>query len=336
MTDVEEQISTVLTSQANAMRVPEVVPGERLARVVELPPAPRRPAFAVAIAAAVVLVLAGGVALTQRDAKPPTAVLPASNSIPLHFATPTVVMDAASVDVITADRTWVPTSDLVVDGDPGILNTSTTLELTWYDNGIEQRINIYFVSDGVDWWANEIRTYDGEPEGEWIAPIALGEFFRSPLGTAFVGDLDLPNLRIHGMTLQAFRRPSVCDNPAVPVALLADFPRINATIGEFGTTFQIIDTATCTAIPVAPYTFEYASDNPTIVSVDPAEEIPGYPPTKTRISLRLVANGQVLVHATVRNGAGDIVDSTDMHITVGPSLADTSTGDTLAPSITGG
>ena len=47
--------------------------------------------------------------------------------------------------------------------------------------GVEMRLNIYFASDGHDWWANEIRTYNGKSPGDWIE--YTGTFFRTPLGT---------------------------------------------------------------------------------------------------------------------------------------------------------
>lgn len=335
MTDIENHIRTVLRCEADAMRVPDARPGERVARVVYLP-VPRRRARVAMAAAAAVLVVAGGVVLAQRRAEPG----PAASNIPalpaFHFETPTVLLDADSVEVIAADRTWVPTVDLIVHGDPGLPNEYTTLELTWHDGGIEQRINMYFTSDGVDWWANEIRTYDGQ--GDWFEPVAAGEYFRSPLGTAFIGDLDLPNLRIHSMTIEAFRRPAICDNPTAPISLLADFPVIDAGVGGFVASFQMVDTATCASLPVAAYTFEYTTADPTIVAIDPPEVIPEYPAIKTRVGLELLTPGTTTVYATAKNGAGEVVDTAEMQVRVQPpsdDLAteeDTATIDTVAVS----
>jgi hypothetical protein len=337
MTDVENHIRTVLHREADSMRVPDARPGERVARIVQLP-VPRRRARVAMAAAVTVLVVAGGVVLAQRRAEP----LPAASDIPalpaFHFETPTVVLDADSVEVIAADRTWIPTGDLIVGGDPGTPNQYTTLELTWHDGGIEQRINMYFNSDGVDWWANEIWTYDGQEDGAWFEPLAAGEYFRSPLGTAFIGDLDLPNLRIHSMTIEAFRRPAICDNPTAPISLLADYPVIDAGVGGFGASFQMVDTATCASLPVAAYTFEYTTADPTIVAIDPPEVIPEYPAIKTYVGLELLTPGTTTVYATAKNGAGEVVDTAEMQVTVQPpsdDLAteeDTATIDTVAAS----
>ncbi len=287
-----------------------------------------------AAASIAVLGTAGIVALSSRDeTPPPPAALPAASqpATGLHLATPTVTLDAASLEVIIGDLVAVPTEDLVVDGDPGMPNEYTSLELTWHNGDIEQRVHLYFASDGVDWWVSEIRTYDGQQPGDWFEPIATGEFFRSPLGTPFVGDLDLPNLQIHDMTLDAFLPPDVCNNTLAPIALLADYPTIDAPVGGFGASFQMIDTATCTPVAVAPYEFDYVSDDPTIVKVEYSEPIDGYPEIKTRVGLTLAAPGTTTVHATARNTTGEIVSTADMHVTVGPAVNDEVSTDTTTP-----
>jgi hypothetical protein len=69
-----------------------------------------------------------------------------------------------------------------------------TLEVTWFEHDVEQRINMYFGSDGSDWWVDEIRTYDGYDPGEWV--YAYGPFFRTPLGQAFEGDVQVELLGV--------------------------------------------------------------------------------------------------------------------------------------------
>jgi hypothetical protein len=316
MTNIEDQIRVVMTSQADAMRVPDARPGQQMARVIDIPTA-RRPVRLLMVAAAAVLVVVAVVALTQRrDGSSGVADPAAAGALPVHFETPTVVLDAGSVQVILGDQTFAPTADLRVESDPGTPNEYTTLELTWHEGGVEQRINMYFQSDGVDWWANEIRTYDGN-RADWMEPAAQGQYFKSPLGTAYTGNVDLPNLRIEGMTLQAFRRPSACDNPTSPLALVADYPRIDSVPGGFGASFQVLDTATCSALPVASFSFEYTSDDPSVAVVPAQQEvIPDYPAAKTRIDIRLVAAGQTTIHAVARDAGGNIAGTADMHVTV--------------------
>ena len=69
-----------------------------------------------------------------------------------------------------------------------------TLEVIWFEHEVEQRLNMYFGSDGTDWWVDEIRTYDGYDPGEWV--YAYGPFFQTPLGEAFEGDVEVDLLGI--------------------------------------------------------------------------------------------------------------------------------------------
>ena len=70
-------------------------------------------------------------------------------------------------------------------GDP----TYATFESKWMENGREMRLYIYFQADSTHWWANEIDTYDGQLQGDWVT--YKGRFFESPLGQPFNGNLDL-------------------------------------------------------------------------------------------------------------------------------------------------
>jgi hypothetical protein len=328
MTVIEDRIRNVLSSQSAAMSLPEATPDEQFARVTPLPTPPRRSRMLIATAAAVLLI-ATGVALTQRRTESAVGDSPAAGS-PLRFETPTVLLEAASVEVTVGGKTFVPNPDVSVAGDPGLSKESTTLELTWHEQSVEQRINIYFASDGTDWWANEIRTYDGSSDSKWIEQ--QGEFFKSSLGSAYIGDLDLSNLKIHGMRLEAFRRPSACDNPTTPLALVADFPQIDSVAGGgYGATLQVIDTTTCDAQAVGAFTFDYQSDNPGVATVTPQQEtIAGYPPTKTRVELVLVAPGLTTIHAVATDEDGTVVGTADMHVIVRPGDA-TITLDTGLP-----
>ena len=48
---------------------------------------------------------------------------------------------------------------------------------------------MYFEADDTDWWVREIRTYDGQAQGDWVT--ANGPFFKTPLGAAFEGDVTI-------------------------------------------------------------------------------------------------------------------------------------------------
>ena len=128
-----------------------------------------------------------------------------------------VHLTADGLHVVTAGRTFTaegitPTE---IHSDPGG-STYRTLEIVWPEAGVEMRMNIYFAADDTHWWATEIRTYDGQPRGDWL--IWHGHFFETPLGGTWSGDLDLTDgvgrnngegpvtgdLHISGMQLTAF------------------------------------------------------------------------------------------------------------------------------------
>jgi hypothetical protein len=277
----------------------------------------------------------------------PSAVTEPQTSEPaFRFETATVLLEADTVEVITPTGAFRPTADVVVHGDPGMPEERTTLELTWHD-GAEQRLFIYFASDGRTWWANEIRTYDGTDREDWLEPGTTGRFFESPLGTAYTGEIDLPNLRVTGVNLQAFVPPEACNTPTAPVALIADYPSIvSGTPGGYGASFQVFDTSTCTPLPIKDYAFEYAVDDPTVAVVTDNGPIPtnqdnvgdasatlvtaagaSPPPAtpehefndiKTRVGLDFPGPGSTTLHVTARDMAGAVIGTIDIPITVEP------------------
>ena len=91
---------------------------------------------------------------------------------------------------IAANQKFFTARDAVVTvhGDPGDRGY-WTLEAEWIEQGVRMRLFIYFTSDGTDWWASSIRTYDGTDDGDWV--IYEGEFFRTPLGEPYAGNLDI-------------------------------------------------------------------------------------------------------------------------------------------------
>ena len=113
----------------------------------------------------------------------------------LRAGNTTFLADVASVDV---------------SSDPGS-DTYCTLEITWQENNVEMRLYVYFDADGTNWWSEEIRTYNAQPEPDWI--YYRGEFFKTPLGTAYEGDVELTpdagslyegEITLKGLKLQAF------------------------------------------------------------------------------------------------------------------------------------
>lgn len=114
-----------------------------------------------------------------------------------------------------------------VSSDPGS-PAYTTLENTWYENGKEMRLYIYFKADAYGWWPFEIRTYNGQSSPDWIyyqveklgkAGLGSSIYYQSPIvleGTSkpssqrpsYTGRIFFTNLR-----LKAFLNKVVTPTP---------------------------------------------------------------------------------------------------------------------------
>lgn len=161
----------------------------------------------------------GGVMKAAAEPGPETP----ANREHIDWSTPFVKLQAEEFRIEVQGKTFLCESQSArasLNSNPGTRNAYTTFERIWTEHGVEMRLFIYFYSDGSDWWANEIRIYDGRTDADWLA--ATGEWFRRPLGQAFTGDLDLTlgvpawsaaisgsrgpgQLTLHNLQLQAFR-----------------------------------------------------------------------------------------------------------------------------------
>lgn len=149
----------------------------------------------------------------------PSTVSPSTGMTPntegsgaIEWATPQVHLFVAGWSITTTSNTGTlvftasvhkgepdntPPPTVSVYSDPGTA-THQTLELRWTELGREQRWYIDFASDGQDWWATQMRTYDGQlPKSDWV--VFNGERFRTPLGSAWSGFLDV-TASDHGVT----------------------------------------------------------------------------------------------------------------------------------------
>ena len=168
---------------------------ERIRRAAAVEPAGLSPVLLVAILGLLLAALVGGTLtvggalLRGDDGLPAPANLPDLTGKRLVWETPIVHLGADGLDLQANGRTvHGETAAMRVDGDPGGL-TRWTLELAWLEAGVEQRINLYFKSDGAQWWIDDLQAYDGvAPNPEW-ATFPRGRIALTPVGQPFRGDL---------------------------------------------------------------------------------------------------------------------------------------------------
>lgn len=289
--ELEVRIAELFAAQAEALDVPsrdhpdlgQLRPARRH------DPSRRRYFLVAAALAAVMAVGAAWVASVQSEpatvdaagpdgdvAGAPPEQAPAADAFDVETKQVSLTADSLTIDV--GARTFGTATPMQVHSDPGTPNEYTTLELTWIEHDVEMRLYVYFTSDGRDWWSNEIRTYDGNAQGEWI--YYTGEFFRSPLGTAFEGDLDVTGsdhgvtgrLQLPDLRLEAFLPLAACAAPSGPYALESAYDALDVRLDAsgFGTSVTLLDTTTC--LPVAgaeDLVYDWTIDDPTVVTVIP-------------------------------------------------------------------
>jgi hypothetical protein len=176
-----------------------------------------------------------GAFLTQREtpfvapkAEDPLAV-PDIDGKAIQWKTDVVRLGA---DAITIDANGVISHGLAaikVSSDPGDLKR-WTLEAAWSENGVDQRLNLYFAADATTWWIDEVGVYDGVAAGPKWAKLPPGPLARTALGQPFRGDIDLNgigaggpvHLRIDGAVLAVAPRPSFVEPVGGGVALTVD------------------------------------------------------------------------------------------------------------------
>ena len=334
--DLDAQLKAMFAAQAVALDAParEWTDATQMAPVRS---ASRRRAYIVGVAAfsaaAVTLgVVAVGSSTDQTvDTKAPAAApAPVTSppttppALPFRVETKQVSLAAQALQIDLVDpqkgeRTFATAAPIEVHGDPGMVNEYTTLELTWRELDVEMRLNIYFKSDGRQWWSDEIRTYDGRKQGEWIT--YTGDYFRSPLGSPFVGDFETTakdhgisgTLRLPGLRLEGFRRPAACTNPTAPFALDSGVDTVEISkspMTGYGLNARLLDTATC--LPVA----DEASFTVTWKTGDPA--IATLTSDGLRADLQAQAIGVTAAQVSAVGPAGQVVRGATVEVRVVP------------------
>lgn len=166
--------------------------------------------------------------LRQLDANDPALV--AIDAKRVQWTTEVVRLGADAVTIDANGSTLRADSPLMkVSSDPGSL-TSWSLEVTWFEADLEQRLNVYFNADRTSWWIEGLQVYDNVgPNPDW-ASFPRGPHFRTLLGQPFSGDIDIVGagragpvrLRIDGAVLAVAPQPSFVEPPGGGVALKTD------------------------------------------------------------------------------------------------------------------
>jgi hypothetical protein len=331
--DLESQLRELFDRQAQAMSLnarawddPPMATVSALVRT-------RRPRSAVAavLATAAAVALVVGIVAVAPERGVHVAGQPGA-PVAVHFATPQVRFDAAALAIDADGQRFTSAGSTVdVNSDPGTRDKYTTLELTWTERGVEMRLYAYFASDGHDWWATELRTYNGKSNGDWI--FYTNTYFRTPLGHAFTGNVDLSptdgtgHLHISNLRLQAFLPPIACEHPTTRYALEVPYARADMPKGAGGFGLGIttlLDTATCT--PVADphaFSFDWQIADPAVAKIETAADKPlltqllGVDPTQS-MNLAPTGHGSTTLHLTARERTtGKVVATADVAVTVG-------------------
>jgi hypothetical protein len=334
--DIEAGLRELFERQAESVSVDaRAWDDPPMASVVALPrPRRSRPALAAITATAAAVALVVGIAAVGPGSGVRVAGQPGSPT-PLHLSTRQVSLSADDMAIEAGGRTFTAGGSTVdLNSDPGTPGKYTTIELVWTENGTQMRLNIYFTSDGHDWWANEIRTYNGRSPGDWIE--YTGVFFRSPLGTAFTGNVDLAahdthgHLRFSNLRLQPFLPPAACKNATTKYVLDPSYTHVEIPNGADGFglgSTPLLDAASCIAVadPHA-FTFDWTLAHPGVVSIDTYNatshrtlhsSLLGADPA-TQIDLTRKGPGTTMLHVTAHiRATGKVVATTDIPVTVG-------------------
>ena len=197
-------------------------------------------------------------------------------------------------------------------------------------------LSFNFSSDAQDWWVDEIRASPpqanyAKPPGPTPGDVSFhGEYFRSPLGEPFTGNLDLVDpttgLQVHmgGIRLSVSPQRLDCTGLARPYAVRDNFngSTINLDVGStIGDELQLVDTGVCTLAPQNDRAnFTYVSQDPSIAEFLPGDcavLIPAKCERGVIAEMRALRPGRTVITVTVRDGvSGAFITRSDLSVVV--------------------
>lgn len=229
----------------------------------------------------------------------------------VSFETAQVSLSAESLVVHANGERFTPASPRVrVDGMRDFTNRETSMVLNWRQHDVEMRVRFFFVSDGVDWWASEVWTYDGRQDSDWLQN--RGEFFRQPMGESFEGDVDIGGLEIKDAVIEAFVVPGECVDPSGELALLSagDVGGLDEPGNSTGVGVALVKTDTCAVVEdVSPYVFTVDVVDAGVVTPQgplvPSRRVSGV--VGAELQIRGAGETELVVTVSARE-TGDVVD----------------------------
>lgn len=207
-----------------------------------------------AVAAAVLLLV---VVAVRRDTSvdQPVGTNPDPTTQPaVAWTMPHVSLSAQSVAVEYGGEAFTPVGTTSTARSSMLSGTEEIASVTWAQRGKQISWEIQFESNGEDWWVASMTLLDGQtrPAGDNLPAVHLDiDRVRSPLGSAFEGDLDvsgesqgttaritITGLRIHGFLDRgaggAYLTPTTHPGPA---AMLVAAPPLPDDVPATGLTF---------------------------------------------------------------------------------------------------
>jgi hypothetical protein len=282
----------------------------------------------------------GGGQITTTPALSPTPTTRPDN--PIYWDTGYVTLQADDFYIIADGQYYFANNGTVqVRSDPGN-RTYTTLEAAWQENNKEMRIFIYFNANQSDWWAYEIRTYNGQDYGDWINYLDQAPFFTSPLWTShtassynlqsdpsnqYSGEIYFKNLDILAF---ANLPPLGSFHLLPPPGTQISFPVSTPTTG-YGIGALLYDDQGSVVTNQELFEYQWQVDNPDIVSIQVGEHCvqgiqPPCPLAHGDLKGLVPGNTTIKVDVTYLP-TGEIIASTwwDVTVTGTPPTSDTIT-----------
>jgi hypothetical protein len=254
----------------------------------------------------------------------------ASTGVPhaVNWDTSTVKLTADDFFILANGKKFVGAQTYTrVTSDPGD-NWYTTLEVEWEEGGLPMRLYMYFHSDGIKWWVDEVRTYDGNNPGNWIYYTNFSPYFEGTLGEPVTGAVSLisdegdDSIYFKNLYLLPFKDQV----PNVPDYKLQPLPGndVQMKISDVSSVYQVVakllDKNGNLVTNQSRFKYEWSVDDNTIVSVTPILYCFGgilNPCPEDKGQLRSISPGDTTVHVKVTDTAtGETIGETSWNVNV--------------------